>query len=191
MNYEWCNDAKLDTLSATGEGDVLTFSAGEEKAVVTLKDGDIASVTFSLGDEAPVTITPEQAHEIVVGEKNWERDVFHYLKPGGAAPTMRLGITKHRGLGTWSSLPHDFEESPEAGFEEIFFYLIEGGSGRGVQVGKGMWYDGSTVDAVWPIRDRVFGTVPMGYHPVVGEPQAQVSYIWIYLAKKPEWEKVK
>lgn len=191
MGYEWCNEAKLDTLTATGEGDTLTFIAGTEKAVVTITDGDIAAVTFTVEGGESTTILPEQAHAIVVGEQNWERDVYHYLKPGGPAPTMRLGITKHRGLGTWSSLPHDFEESPEPEFEEIFFYLVEGGSGRGVQVGKGLWYDGSQVDTVWPIKDRVFGTVPMGYHPVVGEPGARVSYIWIYLAKKPEWEKVK
>lgn len=191
MGYEWCNDAKLDTLSATGEGDVLRFTAGTEKAIVTIQDGDIASVTFEVEGKEPVTILPQDAHAIVVGEQNWERDVYHYLKPGGPAPTMRLGITKHRGLGTWSSLPHDFEETPEPDFEEVFFYLIEGGPGRGIQVGKGLWYDGSQVDGVWPIKDRVFGTVPMGYHPVVGEPGARVSYIWIYLAKKPEWEKVK
>lgn len=191
MAYEWCNEPKLRTLTAEGEGDTLRFTAGEEEAVVILKDGTIESVTFTKAGEAPVAITADQAHAIVVGESNWQRDVYHYLKPGGPAPTMRLGITVHRGQGTWSSLPHDFEESPEADFEEVFFYLAEGASGKGVQVGRGLWHDGSAVDAVWPIRDRVFGTVPMGYHPVVGEPGVQISYIWIYLAKKPEWEKVK
>jgi len=31
----------------------------------------------------------------------------------------------------------------------------------------------------------------MGYHPVVGEPGVQISYVWVYLAKYPRWEKVK
>ncbi len=191
MAYQWCNEAKLETLTGVGEGDTLTFIAGNEKALVTLSDGDIARVDFLLDDELTASIMPEQAHAMVVGEQNWTRDVYHYLKPGGAAPTMRLGITKHRGQGTWSSLPHDFEESPEPGFEEIFFYLVKGGSGRGIQVGKGLWFDGSSVDGVWQIADKEFGTVPMGYHPVVGEPGVEISYIWIYLAKKTEWEKVK
>ena len=26
--------------------------------------------------------------------------------------------------------------------------------------------------------------------PVVGEPGVHVSYIWVYLCKKPEWEKI-
>ena len=40
------------------------------------------------------------------------------------------------------------------------------------------------------IEDKTFGMVPMGYHPVVGEPGVSVSYIWVYLCKKPEWEKI-
>src|SRR5581483_9250208 len=186
MAYEWCTEKILRTLSAEGANNELRFAAGDEEAVVRLKDGDIAEVTFTLKGQEPVTIRPAEAHAIVVGEQNWQRDVYHYLKPGGPAPTMRLGITKHRGLGTWSSLPHDFEEAPEADFEEVFFYLTEGASGKGVQVGKGLWHDGSAVDAAWQIRDHVFGTVPMGYHPVVGEPGVHISYVWIYLAKKPE-----
>ena len=191
MAYSWCTEQDLRTLSAEGEGNTLRFTAGDEEAIVQLSDDGIASVVFTLAGGESRTIMPEDAHAIVVGEKNWQRDVYHYLKPGGPAPTMRLGITVHRGEGTWSSLPHDFEETPEADFEEVFFYLMKGGSGKGVQVGKGLWHDGSAVDGVWPISDRVFGMVPMGYHPVVGEPGVHVSYIWIYLAKKPEWEKVK
>ena len=58
------------------------------------------------------------AHHIVVGDGNSERDVYHFLKPNGPAPQLRLGLTTHRGLGTWSSLPHDFELNLEPGFEE-------------------------------------------------------------------------
>jgi 5-deoxy-D-glucuronate isomerase len=46
------------------------------------------------------------------------------------------------------------------------------------------------VDASWLVRDRSFGTIPMGYHPVVGEPGVHVSYVWAYLVKKKEWEKI-
>jgi 5-deoxy-D-glucuronate isomerase len=94
-------------------------------------------------------------------------------------------------VGTWSSLPHDFELNTEAGFEEVFFYIASGTTARGIQLGRGVWHDNSPVDAVWPFADREFGTVPMGYHPVVGEPGVQISYVWVYLAKHPRWEKVK
>jgi 5-deoxy-D-glucuronate isomerase len=158
---------------------------------VYLKDGNIDKVVFAVSGKKAVTIKAKDAHAIVVGEGNHERDVYHYLKPGGPAPTMRLGITVHRGEGTWSSLPHDFELNTEPGFEEVFFYIIKGANKRGVQVGKGVWYDNSAVDSVWQIKDHTFGTVPMGYHPVVAEPKSHVSYVWVYLAKKKSWEKVK
>jgi 5-deoxy-D-glucuronate isomerase len=191
MAYAWSNEQKLDTLSAAGEADVLTFKAAGEEAQVHLDPEGIAKVVFTASGNAPVEIRREDAHAIVVGEGNAQRDVYHFLKPGGPAPTMRLGITKHRGLGTWSSLPHDFELNTEPGFEEVFFYLLSGGPQRAVQVGRGVWHDNTAVDSVWPIADRTFSTVPMGYHPVVGEPGTHVSYIWVYLAKHPRWEKVK
>ena len=68
---------------------------------------------------------------------------------------------------------------------------MKGTTQRGIQVGKGVWEDGTPVDEVWPIKDRMFSAVPMGYHPVVGEPGVNVSYVWAYLAKKKSWEKVK
>lgn len=189
MKYEWINEPKFETLSVSGEGDVLIYIAGDEKAELHLKGADIEKVVFTRGGEVH-TISADQATRITVSDGNSKRDVFHFLKPKGPAPTMRLGITKHIGLGTWSSLPHPFELNPEAGFEEAFFYLLEGGSGRAIQRGHGVWCDNSQVDDVWKVRDRSFGAIPMGYHPVVGEPGVHVSYVWVYLAKKQEWEKI-
>ena len=191
MAYSWCNKALLDTLCVEGASNVLTFSSPREEAQVFLDGDHIGRVIFSLDGKETAEIARSQAHAIVVGEGNAQRDVYHYLLPGGPAPTMRLGITRHRGVGTWSSLPHDFELNTEAGFEEVFFYIASGATARGIQVGRGVWHDNSRVDAVWPFSDRQFGTVPMGYHPVAGEPGVQISYVWVYLAKFPRWEKVK
>jgi len=191
MTYQWSNKALLDTLKASEQENVLIFEAPGERAEVYLKDGHIEKVAFTPNGSTTTTVLAADAHAIVVGQGNAQRDVYHYLKPGGPAPTMRLGITVHRGEGTWSSLPHDFELNTEAGFEEVFFYILDGASKRGIQVGKGVWYDNAAVDTVWPVQDHTFGTVPMGYHPVVGEPGVRVSYVWVYLAKKKEWEKVK
>ena len=189
MLYRWSNEEKLDTLKVHSENNILIFETSLEKAEVHLNNGDIAKVICHLKGST-TEIDNSRSHAIVVGEGNAQRDVYHYLKPNGPAPCLRLGITKHRGYGTWSSLPHPFELKPELGFEEVFFYLLKGGSGRAVQVGKGVWYDGSTVDKAWLVEDHTFSTIPMGYHPVVGEPEVHVSYVWAYLAKKKEWEKI-
>ena len=189
MSYQWCNKKRLDTLRVGEEYNILVFETENEKAEVYIKDRDIAKVICYVGGNKTI-IENNQSHHIVVGEGNAQRDVYHYLKPNGPSPFLRLGITKHRGFGTWSSLPHPFELNPELGFEEVFFYLLDGGSKRAIQVGKGVWHDGSSVDEAWFVNDKSWSTIPMGYHPVVGEPGVHVSYIWAYLAKKREWEKI-
>ncbi len=189
MAYQWSKKGPLMTLNGTGDGDTLRFDAGDETAIVRLVGQSIAEVEFfHLGGHT--RITHDEAKHIVVGEKNWKRDVYHFLIPNGPAPTMRLGYTVHRGEGTWSSLPHGFEEHPEPGFEEIFFYRLQGGTQQAIQVGRGMWCDGTEVDAVWPVFHNTFGVIPMGYHPIAGEPGVKVMYVWVYLAKTPRWEKI-
>jgi 5-deoxy-D-glucuronate isomerase len=185
--YPWSNERRLDTLVVDASEGVLTFSDGNDRATVRFDDSGITEVVVGEGDGA-ATIT--EPHHIVVGKENYERDVYHYLRPGGPAKHLRLGITKHKGLGTWSSLPHDFELHTEPGFEEVFFYLLRGASCRAIQRGKGVWHDGPEVDDAWVVSDRSWSTVPMGYHPVAAEPGVQVMYIWAYLAKKKEWEKI-
>lgn len=189
MGYKWINDQKLEDLKGWGKDGILYFSTKNEKVEVYLKDNDINKIVYSYNNNQ-IIINKKDRHHIVVGEGNAKRDVFHYLKPNGPAPEMRLGITKHIGSGTWSSLPHDFELNTEPGFEEIFFYILKGGTQKGIQRGDGVWVDNTNINSCWSIEDETFGMVPMGYHPVVGEPSVTVSYIWIYLCKKPEWEKI-
>lgn len=193
--YTWSNEKRLDTLRATGEKSRLVFETDGEKAEVSIdEDNTITKVVFTDSKGVTVEITPSSAKRVEVGEESWARDVYHYLVPGGPAPSMRLGITKHRGAGTWSSLPHDFELNTEEGFEEVFFHMLDGGlkgeTPRAWQRGRGVWFDNSAVDDMWPVENRTFSTIPMGYHPVVGEPGVTVSYIWVYLAKNKHWEKI-
>lgn len=188
--YPWNNENLLQSLKVSGKNDILTFETKLEHVEAHIEQSNLSKVICHMHDGKAITITKDQSHHIVVGKGNTERDVYHFLKPGGPCPHLRLGITKHRGLSTWSSLPHPFELNCEHGFEEVFFYLLEGGPKRALQVGRGMWCDGSRVDNVWMVHDRSWCTIPMGYHPVVGEPEVAVSYIWAYLAKKKEWEKI-
>ncbi|MDP3726674.1 MAG: 5-deoxy-glucuronate isomerase [bacterium] len=207
MKTVWSNKRFLDTLNvkvdetAVEGGTLLLFSSGssDDTAEVYLKEGDISHVVFSGwgGRRNRTVIRKGDARKVVVGENNWERDVVHYLAPGGPASMMRLGITHHRGLATWSSLPHSFEEKEnlEPGFEEVFFHILSGGLKGNEPVawqrGKGLWHDGTPVDAMWRVMNHTFSTIPMGYHPVVGEPGVHVSYVWVYLAKHARWEKIK
>jgi len=189
MSYQWCNEKYLDTLEVSGENNELVFKSKTEKATIQIIDNDIESVSYEFNNQV-FNIEKNERHHIIVGDGNAKRDVYHYLRPNSFAPTMRLGITKHIGFGTWSSLPHEFELNTEPGFEEIFFYLLEGTTQKAIQRGKGVWYSNEPIDDAWLVEDRKFGTVPMGYHPVVGEPGVHVSYIWVYLCKKQEWEKI-
>ena len=189
MSYQWVNNKVLDLLDAQGSNNELIFNAGTEKAILHITDNDIESVNYEYNKQK-FKIEKKERHHIVVGKGNSKRDVYHYLMPGGPAPMMRLGITKHIGQGSWSSLPHDFELNTEPGFEEVFFYLLNGSTQKAIQRGKGVWHTNEPVDDGWLVDDRTFGTVPMGYHPVVGEPGVKVSYIWVYLCKKLEWEKI-
>ena len=189
--YQWNNKQLLDTLKVEGEDNVLKFSTDSEKVEVYLENGDIDKVIVFEVDGNKIVIDKKDCHHIVVGVGNTQRDVYHYLMQGGPTKTMRLGITKHSGESTWSSLPHNFELETEPGFEEVFFYMLKGGSERAIQVGRGVWFDNTQVDSIWQVYNNTFSTVPMGYHPVVGEPGVQVFYVWAYLAKKDKWEKVK
>lgn len=189
--YKWSNKQSLDTLKVEGEDNVLEFSTDSEKVEVYLEDGDIAKVVVLEDNGNKIVIDKKDCRHIVVGEGNTMRNVYHYLMPGGSTKTMRLGITKHSSESTWSSLPHHFELETEPGFEEVFFHILKGGSERAIQVGRGVWFDNTPVDAIWQVYNNTFSAVPMGYHPVVGEPGVKVSYVWAYLAKKDKWEKVK
>jgi len=180
----------LNNLSAKYDGESVIFNAGKEKAVVALNDNKISKVTHFMDDKEIIIDCPVK--NLSIGDRNFQRDVDHFLiKDSHHSNLMRLGQTFHCGDGgTWSSLPHDFENYPEPGFEEFFFYLLSGGSERAIQVGKGMLHDGEEIDNAWIVHHKEFSQIPMGYHPVGGEPDVHVSYIWCYLCTKDEWEKV-
>jgi hypothetical protein len=125
MSYKWSNKIRLNDLKVEGQDAKLIFKTEKEEAEVYLDGQDINRVVHRHNGHETI-INNEEAHHITVGKGNEERDVIHYLKPNGPAPELRLGITKHRGIGTWSSLPHDFELNTEPGFEEVFFHLISG-----------------------------------------------------------------
>lgn len=188
MIYPWNTGARLPEWKIWGMDGTLHYQRRNESIMVVLNDEGVSHVTWTDDGKSEQILT--DPHILVRGEGNTARTVKHYLKPTGPSPFIRLGYTEHHMAGGWSSTPHTFELSPERGFEECFFYILKGGSKRGIQVGKGIDVWGNNIDAVWPIKSHSFSTIPMGYHPVVGEPDVIVSYVWVYVAKFPEWEKI-
>lgn len=126
----------------------------------------------------------------LIGKGNFRRKVTHFLFHKNDEFKLRVGITQHLGVGTWSSLPHGFEKNLEKGFEEIFFYILKGSTKSAVQVGKGVWHNMIPINSCWLVKDRTFSQIPMGFHPVVGEPGVLVKYLWAYICKHKRWEKI-
>ena len=185
----WANKRRLVELGVEVIDSGLRVSDGNEHALVDLVNGEIVEVRFSDGIE-DWRVSRDEAKTVKVGAGNTARTVRHFLFPGSPASRLRLGQTFHDGEGSWSSLPHDFELNREKGFEEFFQYHLSGASSIAYQVGRGIWHDGEEVDSIWKVRDGDFSTIPMGYHPVVGEPGVRVSYVWAYLVKFSHWEKI-
>ena len=184
---------KLKDLKVEWDGDDYVISYGGERAVIFF-DKDKPESFVLIDEDAGHSMKVEDSHHILVGEGNLKRDVWHFSTPDGPLPTLRCGYTVHSGANTWSSTPHPFELHPEEGFEEVFLYLNSRGDGEpgleAIQVGVGKWQDGEGVNKIWSVKNRDISAIPMGYHPVVGEPGVTVSYIWAYLAKNKNWEKI-
>ena len=187
---------KLKELNVELSDNEYTIEYIDETVVVNININDMLLSQYSVRHAGiqKRRKTIAMSHHIVVGKANLKRDVYHFTKPGGLLPTLRCGLTVHSGKNTWSSTPHPFELNPVEGFEEVFLYLNsrsddEPGT-EAIQVGVGKWQDGEGINEIWGVKNRDISAIPMGYHPVVGEPGVHVSYIWAYLAKKKEWEKI-
>jgi hypothetical protein len=114
------------------------------------------------------------------------------------AYSFRAGLTVHKTLGTWSSLPHEFEkveilEPRPMPFFEKFAYITDPGGGWGIQTrighlfgGRGnsniTFEDGESwfCNDIQIIRDRDIMNIPLGSHPVTAGPGIRLAYIWAY-----------
>lgn len=190
MKLKSNTEITLNRLSGKVEKNTITLSAANETALIEISQGKIVTIDHKFNHTNKRFEKPTK--DIIIGERAFRRRVEHFvLKGSNTNNLMRIGQTFHLGDGgTWSSLPHDFENTPEPGFEELFIYLLDGGSKRAIQVGKGLLHTGEPIDACWTVNHMDISQIPMGYHPVVGEPDVIVSYIWCYLCTKDEWEKI-
>jgi len=188
-------EEKLKDLKIEFNSQVYVIKYKNEIASIWIKDDKPMLYRLTWNDDTAGG-RAKNSHHIVVGEGNLKRDVWHFSTPDGPLPTLRCGYTVHNGANTWSSTPHPFELVPEKGFEEVFLYLLSSNTTtppvtpQAIQCGVGLWQDHDGINDIWRVKDRDISAIPMGYHPVVGEPGVHVSYIWAYLAKKGGWEKI-
>ena len=174
----------FDKLSVAIRNGDLVITDNQHNEVVTV--GRVASprpTWYVCGSRV------RKPRHIVVGKGLCRRDVYHYATKANAT-WLRAGVTVHR--SAFSSLPHDFELTPENGFEEFFLFNTTGSAlverrGRSPLVAQ--------VDDVVPVINWNAVQIPMGWHRVVALPDrdgnlADVTYVWAYLAKKPHWEKI-
>lgn len=169
----------------------VLISTKNEILKIILKKNDVSSVYYKNKEDSKFQLLNKNYFKKkIIGTKNFKRKVVHFLYNKSDNYKLRAGITYHLMEGSWSSLPHKFENKLERGFEEFFFYLLKNPPFEAIQVGKGVWHNFKKVNSAWKIRNKTFSQVPMGYHPVVGLPHVQVAYIWAYIAKYKKWEKI-
>jgi 5-deoxy-D-glucuronate isomerase len=169
----------------------IFISTKNEEIKVLLKKNNIDKVYYKNNEDLKFNLLKKSKFKVkIIGEKYFKRKVIHFLYHKFDNFKLRVGVTHHIGEGSWSSLPHKFENRLEKGFEEFFFYLLKNKPEQAIQVGKGVWHNFKKVDSAWKVNNKSFSEIPMGYHPVVGLPNVKVSYVWAYLAKHKRWEKI-
>ena len=136
------------------------------------------------------TVFTGDAKHFVKGAGITERDVWHFVTREHAT-ALRAGLTVHR--SAFSSTPHDFELTPDFGFEEAFVFMMPDDA-KGLLEGEGVWPEGDAVSAAWPVVNRSMAQVPMGWHRVTALPGLDgvvppLAYVWVYLALHERWEK--
>jgi len=185
------NKVKLPNITAYYKNSEYFVKTKSEEAKILIKKGQISSIFYKTNLDKKFTKLSKKNFKIkIIGKENYKRKVIHFLYRKNKNFKLRLGITYHLKLSSWSSLPHKFETNLEKGFEEFFFYLLKNSPNKAIQVGQGVWHNFKKVNKSWFVRDKTFSIIPMGYHPVVGLPNVKVSYIWAYIAKYDRWEKI-
>ena len=187
----WVNKPYRDgrlRLNKEGEFDTIRFTDIKENEHVDVSLSDRPTeIMMTIFGKA---LYSGDATHFVKGKGITERDVWHFVTREHAT-ALRAGLTVHR--SAFSSTPHDFELNLEPGFEEVFVFMMPDFT-KGLLEGQGVWPDGESVDAAWPIRNRSMAQVPMGLHRVAVLPESDgrlpwLAYVWCYLCTKPEWEK--
>jgi 5-deoxy-glucuronate isomerase len=121
------------------------------------------------------------------GEGTEERFIANILME--AEPAESLLVTEViTPAGHWSSYPphkHDTDDMPnEALLEETYYHRLRGGAGFAFQR---VYTDDGSLDEGVAVQDGDVVLVPRGYHPVAGDPRADLYYLNVMAGPVRAW----
>jgi 5-deoxy-glucuronate isomerase len=121
------------------------------------------------------------------GEGTEERYIANILME--SEPAESLLVTEVvTPAGHWSSYPphkHDTDDLPgEALLEETYYHRLRGGTGFAFQR---VYTDDRSVDEGVVVEDGDVVVVPRGYHPVAGDPRADLYYLNVMAGPVRAW----
>jgi 5-deoxy-glucuronate isomerase len=129
--------------------------------------------------DAPETLTR--------GEGTEERRIANILMEGEQAESL-LVTEVVTPAGHWSSYPphkHDTDAMPdEALLEETYYHRLRGGRGFACQR---VYTDDRALDETLAVEDGDVVLVPRGYHPVAGDPRADLYYLNVMAGPVRAW----
>jgi 5-deoxy-glucuronate isomerase len=121
------------------------------------------------------------------GEGTEERFIANILME--SEPAESLLVTEVvTPAGHWSSYPphkHDTDAMPdEALLEETYYHRLRGGAGFAFQR---VYTDDGSLDEGVAVQDGDVVLVPRGYHPVAGDPRADLYYLNVMAGPVRAW----
>jgi 5-deoxy-glucuronate isomerase len=121
------------------------------------------------------------------GEGTEERFIANILME--SEPAESLLVTEVvTPAGHWSSYPphkHDTDDMPnEALLEETYYHRLRGGAGFAFQR---VYTDDGSLDEGVVVADGDVVLVPRGYHPVAGDPRADLYYLNVMAGPVRAW----
>lgn len=182
VKVEGCVDEQMNKL------DCCYLKAGTQCVLTAAEDCSfyIASAKYEgMGETRFIKFDPDTPlgpyHE-VHGEGKFRREVF--LMVGDKTPASRLmcGYTFGPEAGWTSWPPHEHT----ATLEETYCYFDM----PAPQLGFQLTYleENGFYDAVaHPVREGNMVVFPAGYHPTVASPGTRNNYLWVLVARKPEY----
>lgn len=121
------------------------------------------------------------------GEGTEERQIANILMEGEQAESL-LVTEVVTPAGHWSSFPphkHDTDDLPnEALLEETYYHRLRGGAGFAFQR---VYTDDGELDESVAVEDGDVVLVPRGYHPVGGDPRADLYYLNVMAGPVRAW----
>ena len=174
--------------------DITCVFASDVEYIVPDTWKALAIVGVEKAENTRFTFTP---HDRGSRRDGTARTVYEYVDMYSCLP-IRMGLTVHETLGSWSSWPpHEFEAEALraplplfAEFYEEFAFVTQPAGMWGLQLRRdGRRSNNHDYESmINVVRDLSITSVALGSHPVVAGPGTKMAYFWCYSAIEG-WEK--